>query len=459
MIDFANDESENKKPNVKLPTIKASTPSKPSNFTARPAAIEDADGYIPERLQQPTNAKDKKKNTMRQKAGKKGRASKPSWRHQGHPITSAVLEKPEPLQLPKKPSKSQQSTAGQNPAPDSSRLMIPRSNVSSSSQSERARSVGSASSDGEQDKDSAVPEPVHSLANLVHQLLSTQDLAGAELKVQFGLLLVRHTSNRKFLDGAYDPAKMQARMQAEGSALRADFFPRLTTSEDDARFLLNLVESDDIRADVEYEIRLKTSNGEPRLLQFQQSAVKDFLVLQPDNALAELYMHYPMRIWDAKCTILKPEVDLELMEVVSVFVSSIQTENEQPPFFLASLQSHSFSIEKVYAKRIFRKALNEIDSRVTEVRELSLSAVDLDEFNFRATAGPAELMIENQKLWYECSLHTTSVDMESAVKLHSMADDIVSRMDCVGCGNQGPLVKVEPREESAPLQWFEKGHW
>ena len=110
---------------------------------------------------------------------------------------------------------------------------------------------------------------------------------------------------------------------------------------------------------------------------------------------------------------------------------------------LASVPSHSFSIEKVHAKRVFSKSISGIDLRLTQVQELAISSVDKDEINFKASAYLPDTMIENHAMWWECSLHADLVDVESAVQLHSLADNIVSKIDDVGYENNGPFQKEE----------------
>jgi len=292
--------------------------------------------------------------------------------------------------------------------------------------------------------------PVLGLSKLVQAVSSSRDITGAKLEVQFGLLLTSHAT-KHFLDGVRSITKVEKMLTETASDTRTDFLSRMTTSDTDALFLLSLLGDAETRSKVEYEIQLKTLNGESRIVRFEQETPADFLVFDAALTLGTMSMHYPMRVWDARATVINPEVDIELTDAVRPFMESIRT-NIPAPSFRARVPSQTFSVEGVQVKRVFSKTMDDIDCRVTEVQDLCLESADGSDFNFAACAYPRAMLMENQRLWWEFSLHAAKVDMISASRLQGLVDELMTQIDGVGFHNQGPFVWQEVEEADVDVK-------
>lgn len=374
---------------------------------------------------------------MRQKARKKGKRSKSSPKKNGYSAIVENLPKRDPVPPPKQSSLTQRP----NPraAPDPLGARAESSGVTTSRPIEQ---VGRNARTVDQATENPPMEPASGLERLLRDVSPDTDIHNAELTVQFGFILVRHLNDKTFLDGSYAPKKTEQKLQGAGPALHADFFSRMTTSDDDARYLLSLVDTDDLHARLEYEIHVKTSEGESRLVTFEQTSINDFQVWRTDTVLGILFIHHPMRVWDAQATIDKPEVDMEIMGSVRKFIESIQT-IEQPPSFLATVPSHLYTVEKVYAKRIFSKFHRDVEVRVTEVQDLSLSSIDANGYNFKASVSSKESMIDDQQLWWELQLRVAPVGSVPPAELHNMVEEFIGKMDGIGYWNNGPFERRE----------------
>lgn len=163
----------------------------------------------------------------------------------------------------------------------------------------------------------------------------------------------------------------------------------------------------------------------------------------------------PICVQDAKVTIERPDNDNSLAKPVTQFLATMQTLGSAPSF-MAMAPSSSFAIEKVFAKRIFYKAIaNGVELKVTEVQDLTLESLSYPHFNFKAIALSSEQMISDQRLWWECELRSGMVDDQSAAMLQCMTDTMVGEMDGVGFSNEGPWEKktVEQPEPSMESIW------
>lgn len=454
LIDLTDIELENARPKVKIPAMsKPLKPSSSSNLDSAHLQAQLNDDDAPnERLQLSTYDKIQKRYTMRQKAGKKSKVACSSSKKNAKPVPIVNLPKPDPLPPPQKSSIIQRPTSAKF-----SEAPAPKPENAGFRSSAPAEQVRGNNFKAEHEDDTSSTEPAVGLQKLLQEVLLSNDITGAEMDVRFGLILIRHSSDKAFLNGVHAPKKMESKLQIAASDLHTDFFPRITTSDIDARFLLDLMESGEPRARVEYEIHIKTSEGESRLVRFEQTTTGDFLVLRTDTLLAKLFMYYPMRVWDAQAIINKPEIDLETMSAVGAFIESIQT-TEQAPSFLAVVPSHLFTVEKVYAKRVFCKMSDGIEMRVTEVQDLSLESVNSDGFNFRASISSRETMIDEQRYWWECLLHIERVESVPTAKLHGMVEDFAGKMDGVGWENKGPFERKEI-EESPDQSVTEPPFW
>lgn len=292
--------------------------------------------------------------------------------------------------------------------------------------------------------------PRSSLEKLFNEVISENEVGLMRIEIQFGLILVKHVNDKTYLDGVRDAAKMESKLNQARSNLQTDLLPRLTTSELDAAHLLGLTGSHDISVQIEYDIYIKTTRGETRVVRFEETDPMNFTVLRTDNIRAKMFMHNPIHVWDAQAVITKLEPDDEMRGAVAEFVKSIQSKDEAPSFD-ANVPANTFSVQSVHVKRIFTQQTGDVEARLAEVQDLWTSSANSNSYNFEAIATPEHLMTENQRLWWEYSLQADSVEMGTATRLQSMAGDIVSRIDGVGYENTGPFVAAEIEE---PVQSF-----
>jgi len=442
LIDFGNN---NDTQPGSGPTSNAQSPQLGNDQNVQPSrgSVQSMNGRIDERLKPTEDWPKLRPPTMQQRAGKKGKRNAPSSNKAGK-RPEATLPMPDPVP-PRVAWKEQ----------DLIKTSTSRSALGAGSSNLTADIVQPTchpdSTSTGYDEISPPLVPVLGLSKLVQAVSSSRNITGAKLEVQFGLLLTSHATTKHFFDGVRSVAKVEKMLTEAASDIRTDFLPRMTTSDADALFIFSLLGYGEVRSKVEYEVHLKTLNGEPRTICFDQQSPADFLVLDNNLTLGTMSMHYPMRIWDARATIIKPEVDIDSRETVRSFVESIRTTSPAPSF-QAKVPSQAFSVEGVHVKRVFSKELDGIDCRVTEVQDLYLESVDSFELNFAACAYPKAMMAESQRLWWEFSLHAVEVDMMSASRLKGLVDELMTQIDGVGFNNEGPFVWQEVEEADAEIK-------
>ena len=450
LIDLFNSVPMSSAPKVKLPptTANQSLHQTSSNATTAPATTyhtPEGDDRIIERLQPSSNEPRVKRNTMRQQAGKRGNQGS-SRKPNRSGEAKVELPKPDPVPPPRQASapKIQKGST-------SSKADFSKATASLKDLSIEDGSGSTVEYPGNSEKAPAKPETA--VERLLQKVSDATDIAEAEVSVDFGMVLVRHPDTKEFHKGVLSKEALQTKLDKAGNALQTAFIARMTTSSTDAQYILELAKGTEITAKVEYKIQLKTAEGNLRVVRFDQEAMNDFVILSGDNDLGTLYMHYPMHVWDAQVTIIKPATDVSIRDSVADFMFSMQTTENAPSFFAAIPQS-SFTVVKVYAKRIFSKKISEgVKLQVTEVRDLSLDSVNSPNHNFKATTLPDEMMVEQQCLWWECDLHSKTTDCASAGALQGISDYLVSQMDGVGFSNKGPWEKAQVKEVPETQVW------
>lgn len=165
------------------------------------------------------------------------------------------------------------------------------------------------------------------------------------------------------------------------------------------------------------------------------------------SALGYEYLHYPIRVWDARMSLLQPGVQHESPshKAIEEFVASMETEGCAPSFS-AYAPAGQFVIEAVYVIRVFEDVKNSITRRVTEKRILKQEYFQGVKHNFRATTARDAELIDDQRLWWEAMLETD--DLEKRDELQGMTTSFVEAMDGVGIENVGPwTVSSEDQNE------------
>jgi hypothetical protein len=420
------------------PSYSQHTNSNPNGLQERESGLK-GNGII-ERLHATPDDSKLKRYAMNQKA-KKRNGRKPS---QKPDVTKAVLPKPDPI------SAVQINKSMKEPPSD----IIAQASKKLQALSKSPRP--SSPDEPHQPKKTSPPPPMNAIQQLLSRTISGDALAGATVHVRFGMILLQQQQVKQPLQkGAITKEMLQAKLQSSDSSVDANFFPRLTTSISDALFLLDLAPGSPGSAMTQYEIVVKNAEGSLRIIMIDNTDKNSFHVDYPSEPGGVSYIHYPIRIWDAKASVETAKVDNSLDSIAKEFISSMQTTGEAPSF-MAMIPSGSFGIEKVYAKRIFSKVLpNGVELIVTEVQDLALESVNDPRYNFKAIVLPGEEMADTQRLWWECELRADAVDGELAVMLQNLTDRIVSEMDGVGYVNKGPWEKTSVEEaQGATEQWF-----
>lgn len=405
------------------PTVK-SPDRKPHRQLAvgnRPIALLAEDAIV-ERLQDQTNQDRPLRNTMRQKAGKTKKKGK----------SNAGTPKPK-AQLPK--------------------LTTPPPSKASKAIASTSKEAGS-DGDPPRQQDFGDPSGVNleesHIEKLLRQVESLHGRQDVKLEVAFGTLVVRPQDSDMCREN-WSAAKLEERLQQEETKgdLRTDFFERLTTSATDARFMFDLLPFEKLPPHVEYEMTVRLLQGETRTIKFDQHDPASFAIFCPEQVAVALFMHYPIRVHDARSRVIKHELALDVdSEKVATFVSSISSLDDAPSF-IAFVPTQAFNVEQVHVKSVFAKqVVPGVQLKVEEVQDLRLDPVANDRnYNFKATSAGRENMVDNHRLWYGCSLHLTPLGGVQGGVLQRLVDQMVAAIDGVGFHNKGPYVKTEIEEE------------
>ncbi|KAF2481412.1 hypothetical protein BDY17DRAFT_301302 [Neohortaea acidophila] len=441
LIDLYNSGPENSRPFTK-PSGLHNRPSRTDN-QRQPGPKDYDDDSIIERLQDDELASNFKKYTMRQQKGKGNKHRNASARAKGSAAQPhADLPKPDPLPAPKRGAKKLE---GETIASSSTGIPAGPSDLPVVEADSRMTKKEANIADS-----SLSTTPV---GMLMQELLLVPNTGDTQIIVQFGTLLVKDRTDEPILTGVNTANAVEEKLQ-DGIGITTNFLPRMTTSDDDARFMLNLFGAGEARATVTYEIEIKNAEGAQRTITFDQTDLQNFLVSHTNNPLGIAYIHHPLRVWDAKVSIERPEVDVELMQTVRGFVASIQT-NGIAPSFQALVPAGSFSVENVYAKRHFRKSIAKgIEVDVTEVQQLDVASTTMSPFNLQASVQPRATMIEGQRLWWEAGMYAQTADISTADRIHSCAATCISQIDGVGLNNSGPFRWAEIEEPVAEEKPF-----
>ena len=442
LIDFSSAESVRSKPSSEFswndpplkPTVK---PTVKLTVVSNGRQEEQGEDCIVERLQDPTDQNQPVRYTMKQKAGKKKKSNKANA---GIPKPKVQLPKPDPPPQPK-------------PKPTAAPAQ-PDKNDTASTQLYEAES----DSDSDASVRTAIKKsPECHIERLLRDVEPLHGRSDVELQVSFGMIVVRPRDEA--LDkGIWGSSALQRTLQAaeDKGDFRTDFFERLTTSDSDAAFLLDLLPGQSLQPRVEYEVTVKLLQGDTRVIKFDQMDPGSFAVYAPEEVAATLYMHYPIRVHDGRSRVIRSELVVDVdAAILKTFISSIKS-IDGAPSFSAAVPNTSFSVERVHVKRIFAKQIVEgVQLKVEETQDLKLDPIAGEkDFNLKATAGSKAWMVDNNRLWYECSLHLAPLGGVQGDVLQSLIDKMVAEMDGVGYYNQGPYLKTEIEKEPKKVVKF-----
>ncbi|SMY20349.1 unnamed protein product [Zymoseptoria tritici ST99CH_1A5] len=411
-----------------------------SNTT--PSASHESDDEVIDRLQTPDPRFAQRMNTMNQKAGKKGKGNNTSKAAGKKPAYKAQLPLPDPVPAPK-PKKVVE-------APKT----ISKSVISSSS-------VRSA----------ATKKPVDAFSKLLANTLETQRQSNDEedfdsdeetltpkprmkLMAQIGILLSR--SEDKTL-GSYrtvPPQELQEKLSSMSDDLKTDFLPRITSADSDAVYLNGIFEANGLQMEAFYEISILDIKSWPLKITVPAAKKSDFTIKARDRAMGYAFLHFPVRVWDARVTLVDPGLNHETAsrDAIAEFVSSMSCTPGEAPSFRAFVPPGEFFVQRVTAIKFYSYDLDGMIYRLVKTQELETSGQShRRHYNFVAKAAETrEEMVASHRMWWEVRLET--FDLQMAEQMQSRVDELVRSMDGVGLANVGPWEGNEEEVKEEILQ-------
>ncbi|KAF2173204.1 hypothetical protein M409DRAFT_17149 [Zasmidium cellare ATCC 36951] len=410
---------------------------------------DGSDGEIHESVKQLPLSYATKRDTMRQKAGKKSKSKKVTSKL---PVPKAQLPLPEPPPPPKRKQK-------EAPIPVPVQTPIPNHTVPSTTNA--AGSSGEAAPLREIATDStSIEHHSHAFGKFLlaqkERIREEEDDEDEEeesdnmsnrvkLVASIGVLLTRPMS-KDFNRGVLTPTASQKQLNASWYALRTDMFTRLTTSKEDAAHIINLI-GGNTEATTVYEIWVHDGSGTQLMINVPSQQKMDYTVKLQDQVLAEAYAHFPMHVWDAMFALVKPGADhiSPSDDAIKEFVSSMQTEDGGPSF-KALERVGLLTVQRVLAKRIFtKKAKGGTVLHVTQVQDMGIESLNEKLYNFQAMTLSHIEMVDLHRLWWEARWEVS--DLDKAGVLEKEVDEMVRGIDAVGLEDIGPYHYGEPESD------------
>jgi len=406
-----------------------------------------AQDEIIERLQPDSDKPIQKRFTMRQQARRRQQQNKKGGNNSSGKAPKVELEKPEPLPLPKKKDNGK---GKENANPINSNFNK-RTAAGISSGSIKPKPIAA--------PPKAAPESLvvekSDLHVNVEQLLRIVDLKdGCVLRVDVGLILMKSPDHKILRNSTFTVQSLQSKLRADSSiTIETVFLPRLTTSTSDVQHVLDLM-SGPLDGMTFYTFFLRDQDGRLHEVDVPIAAL-DCPQVKRSVELAELYVHYPIRVWDARVSVSTTSDDARAlidgsladdsldMEAVEQFLATLRTVDAAPAFKI-NVPSNSFTVERVLAKREYTRTTTLGRLVVTEVQELILESIDVPNANLQALCHPREAMIDAHSLWWEARVHIDDTSLVDAATVQNVLDCLVTQMDGVGYGSRGPCIRPDP---------------
>ncbi|KAK4507228.1 hypothetical protein PRZ48_000963 [Zasmidium cellare] len=433
-------------PGFEEPTGPSPTPGNTNN---------DSDGEIHENVKKLPSSFATKRDTMRQKAGKKGKNKKVTSKP---PVPKAQLPLPEPPPPPKRKQKEVATVPVQVPRPEQTAPSSVHS-VESSDEDEPPQEVAATSTSLEHSSHAFGKFLLAEKQRIIDEDeddTDDEDIVSNRVRLvaSIGVLLTRPMS-KEFNKGVQSPAAAQKQLNASWETLRTDLFTRLTTSKEDAAYMLELV-GGNTDVSTAYEIWTQDASGTQLIITVPSHDKMDYKVKLQDASLAEAYAHYPMHVWDSMFALMKPgkEHISSSDEAIKEFITSMQTDDDGTSFN-AIERVGLLTIQRVLAKRIYtKKAKGGTLLQVTQVQDMGIESLNDKLYNFKAEALSYLEMAEIHRLWWEMRWEAPNLD--KAGLLEMQVDEMVKAMDVVGLENIGPYHYAEPEDEEvlAPVVPF-----
>lgn len=265
------------------------------------------------------------------------------------------------------------------------------------------------------------------------------------LTSQVGLSLLR-TGESLFGKRVLDCKSMEGKLNDPSAACKTDFLPRLTTSDVDAKYVIELAGGnvDSFTSECIFELQIRDAGGSVLKVAVPTASKTDFKTTRPNKLVAEAFAHYPAHVYDARYQLTRSasEQSSPSRESITYFVSSMTTDGTVPSF-KAKIQPGTIVVERVFSKQIFRKNINGVVFEVCRTCDMLLEFVDSVVHNFRAAVASEAEMLEHQRIWWEANWETS--DLNKAGELQRQVDEVVRGIDGVGLSNVGP--------------WTHNGNW
>ncbi|GAB1741363.1 hypothetical protein NU219Hw_g6599t1 [Hortaea werneckii] len=359
-----------------------------------------------------------KKSTMKQKAKKKGKAVK----------AKAELPLPDPVPMPKPSVRSAKQNSVPTPKIGS------RTNAEAQMTVEKTDNVGKSLTNAER-LDSYLQES--------HVLIQN-----SELRVRLGLIL-NLNGTRAMRDRVITSAALADELNSNCTTGRVVFNGRLTTNGEDVSSLLHAADSP-LSTKVLYEFHARDSSGKVHRVEVEVSQGGSMKAQCLSEVTTEIYMHFPVRVWDAVVSLQEAPTDTDFF---GAFLASLSTLNE-PPSFTANVPSNQFSIERVFAKREITRSLSESSKAklvITQVQDLFVSSLNGPNANLQATCLSSQEMIAHQRVWWEAHFEGLS----NGAEIFDAVQGVITLMDGVGFNSRGPWTAApQELDEEVPQEPF-----
>lgn len=310
-----------------------------------------------------------------------------------------------------------------------------------------------------------------------------------DMQIQLGKVLYHRTKNgepRKFLEKTMEKQVFEEGMTAHHAAedIEVVFSPRLTTEVCDACHIVveHLFETKPYQEETFYEIALYDRDDKEFHLKVSSNGVK---TIAPSKEVGSEYHEFPKRVWDARF-LVTGRGHWAPPEYVELFVDSIEAtvpthmfQGEQFPMpeVKFRVESNDIKVQAVVMKRVLHHRSCESDAftlQVAEVRDCVLRCRQspCKKFiEYSAVTGFPPLLVTEQALWFEASIHIAPSPLLEQNKKIQVGDDtewrprdvlserlhadlmetaeqLVTRLDVMGFDNQGPRGGVQD------LQWM-----
>lgn len=275
------------------------------------------------------------------------------------------------------------------------------------------------------------------------------DLLNLKIKAEIGLIFTLAKENVEPCHKVQRPSEFQSALRNNPENWRFFFLPRLTTSADDAAFMVSLCPSgfsltaQEVLYELHFGIRTETETHSI-LVNYNPSGSKTaYSVVSHESIHCNHFLHFPEHVWDARVLLTSAPTEYDLREEIDAsvreFLTTLQTDFE-PPSFRGRYRCEVIRPHQIFAKRILTYSSGKLSFLITEIQDLMLHVDALDDVfhSVCARSGSYQALLDEQRVWVEARFETSSIS--EADTIHNLVRSMVEGMDGVGMKNQGPLI-------------------